>query len=114
MTDWTAGERGLRERLEQGQAVVVTMRARHTRLVTWAKRAGFFVRIDRRSSWGNPYRIGRHGDRAEVIARYRKDLETSDLAARVGELRGKALGCWCAPAACHGDVLAEFANAKRE
>ena len=29
-----------------------------------------------------------------------------DLLARLGELRGKALGCWCAPLACHGDVLA--------
>ena len=26
------------------------------------------------------------------------------------ELRGKVLGCWCSPKACHGDVLAEIAN----
>jgi hypothetical protein len=25
-------------------------------------------------------------------------------------LKGKVLGCWCAPLACHGDVLAELAN----
>ena len=30
---------------------------------------------------------------------------------RLGELRGKALGCWCAPERCHGDVLAQLANA---
>ncbi len=89
------------------------MRARHTRLVAWAKLAGCFVRIDRRTEWGNPHVIGRDGDRADVIARYREDLETSDLVERVGELRGKALGCWCAPEACHGDVLAALANAKR-
>jgi hypothetical protein len=26
------------------------------------------------------------------------------------ELSGRILGCWCAPKACHGDVLAEIAN----
>lgn len=26
------------------------------------------------------------------------------------ELKGKILGCWCAPLPCHGDVLAEIAN----
>jgi hypothetical protein len=23
-------------------------------------------------------------------------------------LKGKTLGCWCKPEACHGDVLVEF------
>ena len=32
------------------------------------------VRIDRRTRWGNPFRIGAHGGRAEVIARYRVAL----------------------------------------
>jgi hypothetical protein len=31
--------------------------------------------------------------------------------AALPELRGKVLGCWCAPAACHGDVLAEMVAA---
>jgi hypothetical protein len=26
------------------------------------------------------------------------------------ELRGKILGCWCAPLPCHADILAEVAN----
>ena len=26
---------------------------------------------------------------------------------RLGELRGKALGCWRSPAACHVDVLVQ-------
>ena len=33
-----------------------------------------------------------------------------DLLARLGELRGKRLACWCAPKSCHGDVLAELAE----
>ena len=31
--------------------------------------------------------------------------------AALPELRGKDLVCWCAPEACHGDVLLELANA---
>lgn len=29
-------------------------------------------------------------------------------------LKGKVLGCWCKPEACHGDVLAELANAEAD
>jgi hypothetical protein len=32
----------------------------------------------------------------------------ADLLGRLGELRGKALGCWCAPELCHADVLAKL------
>ena len=32
------------------------------------------VRIDRKSRWGNPFRIGPHGNREEVIRRYRRWL----------------------------------------
>jgi hypothetical protein len=61
--------------------------------------------------WGNPYEVGVDGTRAEVIAMFRKYLERSPtLLARLPELRGKYLGCFCAPASCHGDVLAELAN----
>lgn len=30
----------------------------------------------------------------------------------IPSLKGKVLGCWCSPEACHGDVLAELANAE--
>jgi hypothetical protein len=30
--------------------------------------------------------------------------------AALPELKGRVLGCWCAPLACHGDVLAQLAN----
>lgn len=67
------------------------------------------VRIDRRSDWGNPYRIGPDGDRAQVIEAYRRWISArADLLARLEELAGMRLACWCAPRACHGDVLAEL------
>jgi hypothetical protein len=99
---------GAREagQLEQGIAVAVNMR-RHRDLIAWARERGLFVRVDRATRWGNPFVLGRDGDRATVIARYRDHHLPSppDLVARLGKLRGKALGCWCAPHACHGDVL---------
>lgn len=66
------------------------------------------------SPWRNPYRIGRDGDRAMVIQRYREYLlGRPDLLARLPELRGKRLACWCRPYfLCHGDVLAELADAE--
>lgn len=80
--------------------------------VVHCKRAAFDVYIGRPSSWGNPFVIGKDGTRADVIAKYRAWLEARpELVARAkAELRGKVLACWCSPAACHGDVLAEVAN----
>jgi hypothetical protein len=64
------------------------------------------------SKWANPFRIGRDGDREEVLARYREYvLLAPELRAALPELRGKVLGCWCKPLACHGDVLADLADA---
>jgi hypothetical protein len=50
--------------------------------------------------------------REEAILKYREWLDNHpDIkdAARI-ELRGLDLVCWCAPEACHGDVLLEIAN----
>lgn len=79
--------------------------------VVHCKRSAYDVYIGRPSKWGNPFVIGRDGDRAEVIAKFREHgiAHGLDVAAR-RELRGKTLGCWCSPSPCHGDVLAEWAN----
>ncbi len=64
------------------------------------------IRIDRTAKWGNPFRIGYHGTREEVVKKYTVWLaEQPDLIACLPELVGKRLGCWCAPSPCHGDVL---------
>ena len=36
--------------------------------------SGFLVRIDRKTKWGNPFRVGADGDRAAVIEKYRQWL----------------------------------------
>ncbi len=70
------------------------------------------VYIGRPSKWGNPFVIGKDGDRGEVIAKYRAWLLTNPelLASAKQELAGKDLLCFCAPAACHGDVLLNIVN----
>jgi hypothetical protein len=77
-----------------------------------------FVYVGRRtrgwpdSPWGNPYRVGQHGTLAEILARYEHEHLAShpELLAMLPELRGKTLGCWCAPKPCHADVLARLAD----
>jgi hypothetical protein len=79
--------------------------------VVHCKREKHDVYIGRPSQWGNPFAIGPDGTRADVIAKYEAWLrEQPGLMASVGELRGKVLGCWCAPQACHGDVLVRLAE----
>jgi len=72
------------------------------------------VYIGRGSKWGNPFVIGRDGDRATVIAKYERYLRTRhDLLRALDELRGSDLVCYCAPQSCHGDLLLWLANATR-
>jgi hypothetical protein len=69
------------------------------------------VYIGRPGKWGNPFVIGRDGTRGEVVTKYRAYLLANRaLMAALPELTGKDLVCWCAPDACHGDVLLELAN----
>lgn len=71
------------------------------------------VYIGRGSKWGNPFRIGRDGDRAAVIAKHDAWLrDQHELLRSIGDLRGKDLVC--APAACHGDLLLWLANGSRD
>lgn len=80
--------------------------------VVHCKRDEFDVLITRPSKWGNPFVIGIHGNRQEVINKFKEYLLNNKelLEACKKELKGKVLGCWCSPQACHGDILAEIAN----
>jgi hypothetical protein len=71
-----------------------------------------YVGRGRDSKWGNPYMIGRDGTREEVIEKYRQWLLSQPaLVEEVKrELAGKVLGCFCAPFACHAEILAEIAG----
>ena len=71
-----------------------------------------YIGRGRGSKWGNPYAIGEHGTRDEVIEAYRrflwKQIRSGDVTIEdLLELDGKRLGCFCKPQACHGDVIAK-------
>jgi len=83
-----------------------------TRIVNIRRGEQYDVYVGRGSVWGNPFKIGVHGDRETVIRLYRERLmKRPELLARVPALKGKALACYCAPLPCHGDVLVELAEA---
>ena len=87
--------------------------------VVHCKKDGFDVYIGRPSKWGNPFtHLSDRKTKAEfivqsreeAIGRYEEYLLSSGLIADIEELRGKILGCWCKPKACHGDVLVRLLN----
>lgn len=83
--------------------------------VVHCKREPYDVYIGRGGKWGNPFVIGKDGNREEVIRKYREWILTQpNLLLSLGELKGKTLACWCAPKACHGDVLAELVKILEE
>lgn len=73
------------------------------------------------SIWGNPfshlskstakYKVS---SREEAVEKYREWILTQpELLKKLETLRGKKLGCWCKPLACHGDVLVELLEGKK-
>lgn len=76
------------------------------------------IDIGRPSKWGNPYSHLNNTKaqyqvktREEAIEKYVDWIFTQrHLLADLHELKGKVLGCYCSPAACHGNVLAGLAN----
>jgi len=114
---WTADQLDRKAEVEAGRCVVANMHDNaDAALLAWAEAEGLYVRIDRRSVWGNPFEIPDDGERAEVVGKFAKFyLPYKDgLLARIPTLRGKVLGCWCHPEECHGHIIAEIVNAEAE
>lgn len=79
--------------------------------VVHCKKEHYDVYVGRPSKWGNPFVVGKHGKQGECVELFREWIVNQDhLLAQLDELKGKVLGCWCSPKACHGHVLAELAN----
>jgi hypothetical protein len=71
--------------------------------------------------FGNPYRIGGYCERCELLLpkaehavrcfkHYFLERLQTDPSFKVAvlSLEGKALGCFCKPGPCHGDVIVEW------
>lgn len=78
-------------------------------LVVNIKTDGCDVYVGRPSKWGNPFKFG---SRRENVDAYADWLAMHPILMQDAkrELRGKVLGCHCAPKSCHADILAEVAN----
>lgn len=70
------------------------------------------VYIGRGSIWGNPFPMKDKSEqeRYRVIKAYRQWLWLQQMKGHITkemilDLEGKRLACYCAPKACHGDVL---------
>ena len=82
------------------------------------------INIMRPSLLGNPYEVGKDGDREDVVAKFRTHLATAyDFDPKVREViqlleQCLELGidvdlvCCCKPKPCHGDVIVDFVHDK--
>lgn len=86
--------------------------------VVHCKKSKYDVYIGRPSIWGNPFS---HKDdtlaefkvatREEAIQKYAEWVLTQPkIMSNLHKLKGKVLGCWCKPLACHGDILAKMVD----
>lgn len=90
--------------------------------VVHCQREPYDVYIGRPSLFGNPFShvhsalatfyVPTRVAAIRSFARWIRDQP--ELLEQLRELKGKRLGCWCAPLPCHGDVLAALADALPE
>lgn len=111
VNQWPEDEEDLRRRCEQGETVVINMN-KHFHLLNWAMSEGMYVRVDRFTEWGNPFELGKDGDRDEVCDAYELHYFPfkKSLHRIAPSLKGKVLGCHCHPLRCHGHFLANQSN----
>jgi hypothetical protein len=86
--------------------------------VVHCKKEPYDVIIDRTTIFGNPFMIGKHGNREEVIRKYKQHFDfiitIPKFKKALLKLKGKTLGCWCKPKACHGDIIIEYLEKNNE
>lgn len=101
------------EKLKNGETVVVNQKT-DLATIKWAEDNNKFIRVDRFSDWGNPFEMGKDGDRDAVCNNYKNHFipYKPSLTKKIYELKGMALGCWCAPLSCHADHLKTLADEK--
>ena len=70
------------------------------------------IYVGRPTKWGNPFIIGKDGNRDDVVKLYAEYIMKKPelLSVIIDELDGHDLVCWCSPQLCHADVLIEIIN----
>jgi hypothetical protein len=108
----TTRDQQLIEALKRGETVVVNQKV-DLAAIKYAEEHGKYVRCDRFSDFGNPFEMDKDGERDEVCDNYEQHYLPfkPSIHKQLVKLKGKALGCWCAPLRCHCDTLKELINA---
>ena len=87
------------------------------------KTSTYDIYMGRGSLWGNPFAIGKDGDRDEVCDKHKKmlqDMNKDELDQRLVRLElrmtrcGGRLGCFCVPKRCHVENWVELLLERRE
>lgn len=103
-------EKQMLEKIANGETVVINMNT-HFHVLKYAKEKGIYKQIDRYSEFGNPFFLDSDGDRDQVCDGYVEYLKHKrSLHSKIADLKGKVLGCHCAPLRCHGDHLKQLAD----
>lgn len=108
----TTRDQKLIEALKRGETVVVNQKV-DLAAIKYAEEHGKYVRCDRFSDFGNPFEMDKDGDRDEVCDNYEQHYLPfkPSIHKQLVKLKGKALGCWCAPLRCHCDTLKSLIDA---
>jgi hypothetical protein len=115
-----------RRQRREGPGVMATavepVRVWRRRVPGWRMPAGTRY-VGRGSHWGNPHPVNEACEACggvlhspvQAVVLFREHLaQHPELLARVGELAGQNLACWCKPTQpCHADVLIDLANRGR-
>ena len=98
---------------------VTVVNVKHDAYGVYAGRTERYFPAGQTARWGNPFVIGKHGSRQEVVAAHRLLLAVQVWRGEVPEaelldLDGCRVGCHCAPQPCHVDNLADAVRAATE
>ncbi|QIG71768.1 hypothetical protein EVB32_298 [Rhizobium phage RHph_TM39] len=96
-----------------------------TKVVNMHKDRHFDIDITRNGMYGNPFILGKDGDRVNVINKFRdwikgiscqevEPIRRRSIVESLPSMKDKVLGCVCAPNPCHGDVYVDFIEGVEE
>ncbi len=113
----------------QRHITLIPVRVQRKRIKGWRMPKNT-VYVGRGSKWGNPFKLGEHGDAQQCVNKYINyllpythrppnntigDILLSEAVMKTiqSDLRGKNLACWCEEGTvCHADWLLKIANEK--
>jgi hypothetical protein len=81
--------------------------------IVHCKKQKYDIYCGRPSIFGNPFELGKDGDRLEVIQKFKDyflNKINTDLQFKIAvdKLKGKVLGCWCYPKDCHTRIIIDY------